>query len=346
MSERPLIWIDEAMRAHDPNSGRPHSHHPERPERLQALLELLNEPAIHTAIQRRSPSPVDPAALLRVHTKAHVERLLALAGQHAALDPDTRVSTGSVHAAQLAAGSLLEAVDAVCAEQAPSRRAMCLVRPPGHHAEPDRAMGFCLFDNIALAAEAARASGKSARTLIIDWDVHHGNGTASAFYERDDVLCFDLHQHPLFPGSGTLAERGRGAGEGFTVNAPLPAGLGDADYLAIVDRMLPALAARFQPELVLVSAGFDAHADDPLGSMELSAAGFAQLCARARGIADQYAGGRLILALEGGYDLAALRDSVRACIEVLAGGEPARVTGQAHPQTRALINELARVAQI
>jgi acetoin utilization deacetylase AcuC-like enzyme len=166
------------------------------------------------------------------------------------------------------------------------------------------------------------------------------------FYERDDVLCFDLHQHPLFPGSGTVDQRGRGAGEGFTVNAPLPAGFGDADYLAIVDRMLPALAARFKPELVLVSAGFDAHADDPLGSMEISTAGFAQLCARVQAIADQYAGGRLILALEGGYDLAALRASVRGCIEVLAGGEAPHIRGRAHAQTAEVIAELARVARV
>ena len=345
MTERVLLWTDEAMLDHDPTHGM-RSQHPERPERLRTLLELVDEPGLAHAIERRAPAPAGRDALVSVHGSAHVDRLLELEGRRAVIDPDTSTSAGSVHAARLAVGALIEAVDAVFEPDRSDRRAMCLVRPPGHHAEPDRAMGFCLFDNIALAAAHARATGLAERVLIVDWDVHHGNGTAAAFYERDDVLCFDLHQHPLYPGSGAADERGRGAGVGFTVNAPLPAGMRDADYLAVVDRLLPELAARFEPDLVLVSAGFDAHADDPLGGMELSAAGFAQLCARVCAIADAHAGGRVILSLEGGYDLGALRASVRACIEVLAGGEAPKISGSPRPRTAELADALAKLSGV
>lgn len=340
MAERVLVWTDEAMIEHDPAHAI-RSAHPERPERLTTLIELLDDPGLAGAIDRRTPGLADADALRRVHTPRHVDRLLALADRAEVIDADTSLSPGSIHAARLAAGALLDAVRAVGAPEASDRRAMCLVRPPGHHAEPDRAMGFCLFDNVAVAAEAALASGVAQRVLIIDWDVHHGNGTQAAFYDRDDVLVFDLHQHPHYPGTGALDERGQGAGLGYTVNCPLPAGLGDDDYLAVVDRLLPDVAARFDPDLVLVSAGFDAHADDPLGGMRVSAAGFAQLCARARAIADRHAQGRLVLTLEGGYDLPALRSSVAGCLGVLAGGEPAKLRTTTSTRATALADALA-----
>jgi acetoin utilization deacetylase AcuC-like enzyme len=337
MAERPLIWIDEAMLEHDPTHGV-RSSHPESPERLAVLLKLVEQAVSSGSIELRRPTPADPSALRLVHGDAHVDRMLALAGRSEILDPDTSVTPGSIHAARLAAGALLDAVAAIQAGEGP--RAMCLVRPPGHHAEPDRAMGFCFFNNVALAAAAARASGLAQRVLIVDWDVHHGNGTQAAFWERDDVLTFDLHQHPHYPGTGTARERGAGAGRGHTVNLPLPAGLGDADYLALVDRLLVPLADRYQPELVLVSAGFDAHADDPLGGMQISTRGFAALCARVRAIADRHAGGKLILALEGGYALEALRASVWACVEILAGGEPPSISESPRSATKPLIEQL------
>jgi acetoin utilization deacetylase AcuC-like enzyme len=337
---RALIWTDEAMIDHDPTHGV-RSAHPESPERLATLLELLDEPALAGAIDRRAPTVADAEALMLVHDRAYVTGLLELAGRTQVIDPDTSVSPGSIHAARLAAGSLLDAVEAVSVGE--QRRAMCLVRPPGHHAEPARAMGFCLFDNVAVAAAAARARGLAQRVLIVDWDVHHGNGTQAAFWRRDDVLTFDLHQHPWYPGTGAAQERGAEAGLGYCVNAPLPAGFGDAEYLALVDRLLVPLADRFAPDLVLVSAGFDAHADDPLGAMEISTAGFAALCARVRAIADRHAGGKLVLTLEGGYDLAALRASVRACLEILAGAEAPRITAQPGAATASLAEQLAEL---
>jgi acetoin utilization deacetylase AcuC-like enzyme len=332
--ERPLVWTDAALVDHDPTHAI-RSPHPESPARLRALLELVEGALAAGLIERRQPSLASAEALALVHDRAHVDRLLALDGATAILDDDTSVSPGSIRAARLAAGSLIDAVTAVCAGEA--RRAMCLVRPPGHHAEPDQAMGFCLFNNVALAAAHARAAGLARRVLIVDWDVHHGNGTQAAFYERADVLTFDLHQHPLYPGTGALGERGAGAGLGYCVNLPLPAGLGDAEYLALVDRLLVPLADRYAPELVLVSAGFDAHVDDPLGGMAITSEGFAALCGRVRAIADRHAGGKLILALEGGYAIEATCASVSACLEVLAGA-PA-------PTIEPRLGALARLAE-
>jgi acetoin utilization deacetylase AcuC-like enzyme len=346
MTERVLVWTDAAMVDHDPTHAtrRPH---PESPDRLAVLLELVEEAVAAGLVERRQASPASATALGLVHTPDHIHRLLALAGQTHSIDGDTSVSPGSLHAARLAAGALLEAVDALgSAGPGSGRRAMCLVRPPGHHAEPDRAMGFCLFNNIALAAAAARASGKAERVLIVDWDVHHGNGTQAVFYGRADVLTFDVHQHPLYPGSGTARERGTGVGLGHCVNLPVPAGLGDADYLALFDQVLTPIADRYAPDLVLVSAGFDAHVDDPLGGMAITSAGFGALCGRVRAIADRHAGGKLILALEGGYDLDALRSSAAACLAVLAGAEPPAIIGEPSPVTATLIAQFVALHEL
>lgn len=230
------------------------------------------------------------------------------------------MAPGSTDASYLAAGAAIEAVTAVM--QGAADNAFALVRPPGHHAEVDRAMGFCVFANVAIAAEHARQTLGAQRVLVVDWDVHHGNGTQHVFEARDDVLVFSAHQWPHYPGTGGQHEQGRGAGTGYTINAPLPAGLGDGDYASIFREVLRPVAESFRPDLVLVSAGFDAHRDDPLGGMAVTADGFAGLCGVVREIAGLSAGGKLVLVLEGGYDLAGLADSVHACVEVLAGATP------------------------
>ncbi len=217
----------------------------------------------------------------------------------------------------LAAGAAVQAVEEVMAGRA--RNAFALVRPPGHHAEPDRAMGFCLFNNVAIAAQAARQYGAE-RVLVLDWDVHHGNGTQACFWERRDVLFQSVHQFPYYPGTGAPQEVGAGAGEGYTVNCGLPGGCSDADYGALFHELFLPVAESFRPDLVLVSAGFDAHHHDPLGGMMLTERGFAAMCSAARELAERLCGGRLVLALEGGYSLEGLSQSVHACVEVLSGG--------------------------
>jgi acetoin utilization deacetylase AcuC-like enzyme len=248
-----------------------------------------------------------------VHSLAHVNRLAALDGRVAALDPDTATSPGSWRATTAAAGAAVVAVEEVWAERA--RNAFALVRPPGHHAEAAHAMGFCLINNAAVAAEAALRLG-ARRVAILDWDVHHGNGTQHLFEDREDVLYLSSHQYPFYPGTGAPDEIGRGEGIGFTINCALEPGQGDAEYGAVFhDLFLPALDA-FAADLTIVSAGFDAHVRDPLAGMRVTERGFAAMCCAVRDCARD---GKLVLLLEGGYDLDALTGSVRASIEVLAG---------------------------
>jgi len=217
----------------------------------------------------------------------------------------------------LSAGAALTAVEEVLGGRADN--AFALVRPPGHHAEPDRAMGFCLFNNAALAAEHARAKG-AGRILVHDWDVHHGNGTQAVFFARRDVLYQSVHQFPFYPGTGAAGEIGQGEGAGFTVNCPLPAGQGDADYGAAYHELFLKTAEEFHPDLVIVSAGFDPHEDDPLADMRVTERGFAAMCSAMKSVAESSCGGRILLLLEGGYSLRGLPRSVHACAEVLAGG--------------------------
>ena len=306
-----LLLHDDLMIEHDPGHG-----HPERPDRLRALTALLRErPVAGTKLV--APTPVSPEAVLAVHSAEHLQRVEQARGRPHRFDPDTAASPASVDAAFLAAGAAVDAVDAVLDRRA--RNAFAFVRPPGHHAEPDRVMGFCLLNNVAIAAEHALRRPEVERVLIVDWDVHHGNGTQAAFYQRRDVLFFSSHQFPFYPGTGALREHGAGEGEGFTLNVPLGMGATDGDYRRMLTDVVGPAAERFDPDLVLVSAGFDAHRQDPLGGMELTEEGFADLCSAVKGIAQRHADGRLVLVLEGGYDLDGLARSARACVEVLAG---------------------------
>ena len=287
--------------------------HPERPERaetLEAVAARFREQG-GTVLEPRSATDDD---LTRVHTREHIASIVATRGRPSMIDEDTFTSPDSDDIARLAAGAALTAVDHVL-DGPPGSRALALVRPPGHHAEADRAMGFCLYNNIAIGAAYARSRGLS-RVAIVDYDVHHGNGTQAMFYEDPSVLFVSSHQYPFWPGSGAASEIGRGAGEGFTLNVPLK--MGDRDD--VVERtysetVLPRLR-EFKPQLLMISAGFDAHEQDPLGQLRMTTAGFARLTQALIRVADEACEGRVVLVTEGGYDLKALAESLQAVIDV------------------------------
>ncbi|HEY8493442.1 MAG TPA: histone deacetylase [Myxococcota bacterium] len=292
--------------------------HPERPERLAAVGEAIAARA--DRLVRLPPRPAGDEEILAVHPREHLERIAAaarLAPAH--LDPDTYVSPASLEVARLAAGGAIEAARAVARGEADA--ALAAVRPPGHHAEADRAMGFCLFNNVAIAARALRAEGVE-RILILDWDVHHGNGTQHLFEEERDVLYVSTHQFPFYPGTGDFGEAGRGAGLGATVNVPLPGGCGDREYVGVLRRVLVPVAHSFRPQLIMVSCGFDAHRDDPLASMEVTHKGFAEMAAVVRALADELCNGRLVFVLEGGYAPSGLREGTSAVLDALLAPEP------------------------
>lgn len=311
MARQVVLLYDQLMLAHD--TGQ---HHPERPDRLCAVRDLL-EAASQDGVRWQTPTPATVAQVERVHTADHIERIESFRGRSGRLDADTPLSKDSVAAAFLAAGAATDAVDVV--HRNPRDHAFALVRPPGHHAERDRAMGFCLFNNIAIAAAYAVEELGYKRVLVVDWDVHHGNGTHDSFYDRRDVLVFNTHRYPFFPGTGQAAETGVGNGAGYTVNVPLPPEMGDGDYKCAFETVLEPIADAYEPDLVLVSAGFDSHRLDPLGGMEVTSAGFGGLCTIVQRIADTHADGRLALVLEGGYNLEGLSSSALRCVEALAG---------------------------
>jgi acetoin utilization deacetylase AcuC-like enzyme len=313
MSQRIAVVEDTRFREHRTPSG-----HPERPERLGAVSEALarHEPAL----ARLAPRAADDAELLRIHRPGH----LALVTESArrapcAFDADTWASAESAEVARLAAGSAIEVVRAVARGEA--RAGFAALRPPGHHAEASRPMGFCLYNNAAVAARALQADERVGRILLLDWDVHHGNGTQHSFEEDRDVLYVSTHQFPFYPGTGDFREAGRGAGAGTTLNVPMPAGCGDAEYTGVFQRLLMPAARAFRPEFILVSCGFDAHRDDPLASMELTRDGFLAMARTVRALADELCGGRLACVLEGGYAASGLRDGTSALLEALT--EPA-----------------------
>jgi len=305
--------------------------HPERPERAEILRRVAERWAGRGA-QLVEPPPVDEADLVRVHTPAYVAAIRQTAGRAVRLDPDTSTSPESYAVAALAAGAVVAAVDRVLAKPSDGPAIAC-VRPPGHHAEADRAMGFCLFNGVAIAAAHARAAGL-ARVAIVDFDVHHGNGTQAAFYADPTVLFVSSHQYPYYPGTGAATEIGRAAGRGFTVNLPLEAGAGDADLDEAYRRIAVPVLNEFAPELVLVSAGFDAHQDDPLAALRMTPGGFATLTRLLVGVAGRHAGGRIVFATEGGYDRDGLETSLHATIEACAAGADAADVPPAGDRTR------------
>jgi acetoin utilization deacetylase AcuC-like enzyme len=306
------LVLDPVFESHQTGLG-----HPERATRLARIREVLEERELAARCVRVPVSSATDDVLLRVHDVDHVRRVdAAYASGERFLDSmDTAIGAESARVARLAAGSLV----ALCTEVAASRLdgGLAIVRPPGHHAERDLAMGFCLFNNVAVAAAALRAERAIERVLIVDWDVHHGNGTQHIFEADPSVFYYSSHQMPLYPGTGYAAERGTGAGAGATLNVPLRPGDGDAPFLAgLSDALVPAMEA-FRPQFVLVSAGFDAHRADPLGGLEVTTAAFGEATRIVRGIADRHASGRIVSTLEGGYDLDALAASTALHLETM-----------------------------
>ena len=302
---------DERYMEHQMGAG-----HPECPERLEAIYKMLDQDMKDTLTN----VPVREALkteLLYVHTSRYIDQIAATDGVASTyLDPDTQTSAGSYRAALLAAGGLCEAVRMVDAGELDN--AFALVRPPGHHAEKSRAMGFCLFNNVAIAAMYAREDLGLERILIADWDVHHGNGTQHSFESNDSVLYFSTHQYPHYPGTGSYGEIGSGNGVGYTVNVPLPTGYGDGDFVSIYNKVLKPVALEYKPDLILVSAGFDIYFGDPLSSMNVTPDGFAALTRLLMDLADECCKGKLVFTLEGGYHIKGQRDSVKAVLQELA----------------------------
>jgi len=292
------------------NAGLPH---PERPERLTAILDRCREDGLLARCLRLDFEPATDDEQSLVHTRRHITSLTKSGGQQ--LDPDTFCGIDTPEIARLAAGAAVAATRSVMAGE--SSNAFCALRPPGHHAPADRAMGFCFFNNVAVAAASVVESNPQAKVLILDWDVHHGNGTQAIFYESEKVLYSSVHQYPFYPGTGAASEDGRGPGKGFTINKPVTAGAGDSEFLDAITAILDESAAIMRPDIVMISAGFDAHRDDPLANLDVSVDGFAEATRRVCAFANDQCDGRIVSILEGGYNVQALADSVAAHLTVL-----------------------------
>ncbi len=312
---KPLVVIDQGYLKHLPGES-----HPERPERIQALLNLAGA-LDKQMFELASPRAATRADVEYTHGADHV-RLVESTSKHNryALDGDTITCRDSFGVALLAVGGFLTLLDAIASKQ--SSNGFALVRPPGHHALRDHAMGFCLFNTMAIGAEYLKRVYGAKKILIMDWDVHHGNGTQAAFYDDPTVFFISTHQFPFYPGSGAVNETGVGAGEGLTLNVPLPAGCTDVEYLQVFQDIVVPAAEKFQPDWILVSAGFDPHRRDPLGGMNVTEEGFGAMARLLLALANRFADGRIAFLLEGGYDLAGLRDSVAAVLAAMQTQAP------------------------
>ena len=312
----PLYFRHPASLEHDTGP------HPERPERIRAL-ELALADRDWLGYEVREAPAAGEAQLLRVHPPAHVEAVREHCASGTAFDVDTPVSPGSWEAALRAAGAGCALAEALLGGEAPT--GFCGTRPPGHHAEPGRAMGFCLFANVAVAARHALDALGAERVMVLDWDVHHGNGTNAIFHSTPEVLFASIHQWPFYPGTGALGDAGSGPGEGYSLNLPVPAGGGEDEWLGLIEHIVMPVAREYRPDLVLVSAGYDGHRDDPLADCRLEAVSFSHMALHVRALADEL-GIAVGAVLEGGYDLGALTSSALATMEALSnGGEPRSV---------------------
>ena len=306
------VFSDPAMLRHEPPDD-----HPESPKRLETVMQTVRRFETAGKVSVAAPRPATDDDLLLVHSPEYLKKVRAeIAGGRRTLSTgDTELSAGSFTAAAAAAGAVVSAVDAVMTGG--TRTAFCAVRPPGHHASQARGMGFCIFNNIAVGARYARKKHGVERVLIADWDVHHGNGTQDVFWSDGSVLFFDIHQHPWYPGTGSPDEKGEGKGRGLIVNNPFPAGSGRTQILGAFRNVLVPAAERFKPQLVMISAGFDSRAGDPLGRLTLTDRDFAELTDLVVGIARAHAGGRVVSVLEGGYALDGLSGAVASHLDRL-----------------------------
>ena len=367
MSSLAIIKDDRFME-HNPGDG-----HPESPDRLRVIHELIDKE--FSALPIIQPRLAAENELALIHDPFYIRTVASTEGKtHSQLDPDTGLSARSYEIARLAVGGLLNAVDALLvipphlnplpagertsghpplpsgeragvrgdSEPLTPHAVFAFVRPPGHHAEPGRGMGFCLFNNVAIAAEYAKKKYNLKRILIVDWDLHHGNGTQRAFYDDPSVLFFSSHQYPYYPGSGGFDQIGNNKGEGFTVNAPFPSGFGDQEYRAIYETILTPIALEYKPELVLVSAGFDPYVKDPLGGMKVSAEGFGALAGIVKDIAEKTCAGKVLITLEGGYNPEGLRNGVRAVLKTFLG-QGTQLSAPAPETAAAVINKIREV---
>ncbi len=314
--------------------------HPEHPDRLRAIYSILEDQELQgktTVLEAREATAEE---IQWIHTESYYQKIESTRDcGHRQLDPDTHVSSQSYRAAKLAAGGLCVLVDAVCSGKI--RNGFALVRPPGHHAEAGRGMGFCIYNNIAIAARYAQNRGLAEKVLIVDWDLHHGNGTQHSFESDPSVLYFSSHQYPYYPGTGRPDETGTGKAKGYTVNVPLPGGQGDEDFIRIYQEILEPIATQFKPDLVLVSAGFDTYYRDPLGGMGMTEDGFAEITRILMRIADACCQGKIVLTLEGGYHLEGLAQCVKRVILALQGtGRPAAASPTPSHTTEQIVKHI------
>jgi acetoin utilization deacetylase AcuC-like enzyme len=333
------VVVDKEYLKHQPGES-----HPERPERVKVLLDLADglDPA---RFQLLTPTPATRADIEATHGKDYV-RLVESTTKHNvyALDGDTITCRDSFGVGVLAVGGFLQLINGIAAREI--QNGFALVRPPGHHALRNRAMGFCLFNTMAIGAEYVKRKYGAKKVLIMDWDVHHGNGTQDAFYDDPSVLFISAHQFPYYPGSGAVNEVGAGAGEGCTINIPLPAGCADTEYLQVFQDIIVPAAERFAPDWILVSAGFDPHRHDPLGGMGVTEEGFGAMALRLLELANRFAGSQIAFLLEGGYDLAGLRNSVAAVLNAMERPDRPSFSTLLKPKESRIAPLIRRILQV
>jgi len=339
-----IVFYDPIYLDHDTGFG-----HPERAERLEVTMKMLEKSGLAGKVRIISPRDATVEEIQLVHPMHYIEKVKSMAESGGGwLDADTHVSPRSFDAALRSAGAALEGLERIFSGDAGN--AFCLARPPGHHATATRGMGFCLFNNNAVASRFAMEKFDVSRIFILDWDAHHGNGLQDIFYEENRVLYVSLHQYPHYPGSGSYQEVGSGAGEGYTVNFPFPARSGEDVYLAAFDQVILPIARQYEPQLVLISAGYDGHFSDPLCSMLLTSSTYAEMTARLKEFAAATCSGRIMAALEGGYDLTGIAASITNTIAVMAGEdvkvreETGPLSGQTSPGRGMEIVEATRNA--